>query len=275
MSWPRTIGIVGGLGPHAHLRFEQALLAAVESPRRDQDYPPWILSSMPGTPDRTDALLHGGPSPVPALLEGLRRVAHAADFAVIPCNTAHAFIDPLRRSSPLPVLSMVEATIDAIRARLGPTARVGLLGTTGLLKSRIYPSAGPGFGWSSPLTLPDGASLQQARVMRPIYGSVRGDGSSSGDGLKSGGRADGETGALHAETLMSVAGLLVDHGAECIVTACTEIPLVFAPDTFRGVPVFDPLACTARRALAIARGAEPLPAAGFALPESAVESPGA
>ena len=47
------------------------MLAAVESPTEDQEYPEWIVASMPGTPDRTKALLAGGISPVPSLLRGL------------------------------------------------------------------------------------------------------------------------------------------------------------------------------------------------------------
>ena len=46
-NWPRTIGIVGGMGPHAHIAFERYLLEAVGAVAGDQDYPPWIVSSLP------------------------------------------------------------------------------------------------------------------------------------------------------------------------------------------------------------------------------------
>ena len=61
----RVIGIAGGMGPYAHLEFERRLLAAVERPSSDQEYPEWVVSSIPDTPDRTVALLEGGPSPIP------------------------------------------------------------------------------------------------------------------------------------------------------------------------------------------------------------------
>lgn len=66
--WQRVIGIVGGLGPHAHIEFERRLLAAITQPSSDQDYPEWVVSSIPQTPDRTAALLEGGPSPVSCLV---------------------------------------------------------------------------------------------------------------------------------------------------------------------------------------------------------------
>jgi len=104
------IGIVGGLGPYAHIDFENKLL---ESSRRlldantDGDYPEWILSSIPQTPDRTLALANKAPDPVPYLLRSLRRVHDSgAHFAVIPCNTAHHYIDQLRDEVPIPIISM-------------------------------------------------------------------------------------------------------------------------------------------------------------------------
>ena len=80
----RVIGIAGGMGPHAHLEFERRLLAAIERPSSDQDYPEWVVSSVPDTPDRTVALLEGGPSPIPSLLRSFERLAASgADFAVM------------------------------------------------------------------------------------------------------------------------------------------------------------------------------------------------
>src|SRR3990172_1787597 len=71
--WKHVIGILGGLGPHAHIEFESLLLdatgKALGSPPCDQDYPPWVVSSMPTTPDRTRALLEGSESPIEAMVE--------------------------------------------------------------------------------------------------------------------------------------------------------------------------------------------------------------
>ena len=139
--WKRTIGIVGGLGPHAHLHFERRLLAAVGDARTDQDYPPWILSSLPATPDRTLALGGRGPSPTACLAESVRRIEESADFAVIVCNTAHAFLDEVRREAAIPILDMVRETLLAVVMRFGPGSRAGLLATTGTVGHRIYHEA--------------------------------------------------------------------------------------------------------------------------------------
>jgi aspartate racemase len=263
----RTIGIIGGLGPHAHIELERLLLRAtierLGRPPRDQDYPDWLVSSLPSTPDRTRALLGHGPSPVPALLESLRRLAGTpdtprADFAIIACNTAHAFIDELRTSSPLPILNMVETTVRAARARVGD-ARVGLLATTGTLRSDLYPSharrAELSLDIISLLGLQGGDALQERLVMTPIYGPIRG--ATRAGGIKSGLITPKISDALREGVIE-----LGRAGATLVICGCTEIPLVLGNEPIQGIELLDPMALIAARAVAIAFGDEPCPRLG-------------
>lgn len=122
MRQERLIGIVGGLGPFAHIDFERKLLAAASTligARRDQDFPQWVLSSIPQTPDRTEAYFGEAEDPTPVLLRSLERLRRAgADFAVVACNTAHLFLERLREESPL----ALEGTEVAGRPLLDPAA---------------------------------------------------------------------------------------------------------------------------------------------------------
>lgn len=262
MSEWLTIGIMGGLGPYAHIDFEHRLLAAVADARRDQDYPPWILSSLPATPDRTACLLDGGPSPAPALRESLRRIAPVADFAVIPCNTAHAFLDALRGPGLPPILSIVDESVRAAVEAVGAQGRVGLMGTSGTLKSGLYPrrarALAPDLEWVTLLDLPDGEAAQVELTMRPIYGPPTAGGWAGG-GIKAGTAADPKTGRAHHAALAEAVRRLAAAGAGCVVTACTEIPLALGRDPIDGTPLIDPLDVTARAAIAIACGRRPLP----------------
>src|SRR5436305_2171504 len=115
--WRHRIGILGGMGPYAHLEFERCLLAALGCPASDQAYPEWTVVSIPHTPDRTLALLGIVPSPLPAILRGLERLASGADFAAITCITAHAFLDEIRAHARLPILDMVDLTLAAAQER--------------------------------------------------------------------------------------------------------------------------------------------------------------
>lgn len=246
----------------AHLEFEHRLLAAIEGPSSDQEYPEWVLSSIPQTPDRTVALLGNGPSPVPWLLRGLDRLAGCCDFAVITCVTAHAFLDEVRARTRLPLLDLVEISAREAARCCGADGRIGLLATAGTLRSRVFERAltrtAPGLRLVSPLDLPDGERLQEELVMRPIYGPLR-DGRRQAGGIKSGGDRDPETGVPHHETLARAVHLLAGTGAACVVTGCTEIPLALGREPVDGTPLLDPLDLAARLAVRIARGEMPLP----------------
>jgi aspartate racemase len=259
----RVIGVAGGLGPYAHIEFERALLRAAARrlcrPPRDQDFPDWVVSSIPRTPDRTQALCGIGGSPVPALRLSLTRLAAAdADFAVIPCNTAHAFIEELAAVSPLPLLDMIAATIAATssEARQRGAARVGLLATDGTLAARIFHRCAerwPQLELITLLDLDDGAQLQERLVMTPIYGPRAGSGRVGG-GIKSGVFDETTTSPLRRAVER-----LADQGATAIICGCTEIPLVLGHASVAGVALIDPLEVAAERAVELACGATPLP----------------
>jgi aspartate racemase len=267
--WKRTIGIVGGLGPFAHLEFERLLLQEVErligGPAQDQDFPNWILASVPDTPDRTLAVQGLVPSPLDSLERAVRWLGGTpdepgAEFAVIACNSAHAWLDELARRVDLPILDMISETLGAARDLAGDEARVGLLATTGTLEAGIYHSALKRLGGRltllSPLDLRDGdlsgEEIQEQTVMSAIYGPLR-DGRRTGGGIKSGNTSGS------VEPLRRAVDLLAAAGAEIVVTACTEIPLALGREPVGGLPLLDPMQVAAEAAVAIAAGRRPLP----------------
>jgi aspartate racemase len=263
----RVIGIVGGMGPHAHIELERRLLAAVPHAGSDQEYPEWVVSSMPQTPDRTLALLSDGESPVPCLVRSLERLAACADFAVIACLTAHAFLDEIRSRTGFPILDLVEVTLKEAVRRFGSGARIGVLATSGALHGgalhggiyrRTADRVAPGIGLVSLLDLPGGDGLQEELVNRPIYGPLHGSRRSAG-GIKSGSDRDPEAGILHRETLGRAVRRLAAEGAVCVIAGCTELPLALGRDPVDGIPLLDPLDLAALTAVRIARGELPLP----------------
>ena len=254
MRQERLIGIVGGLGPFAHIDFERKLLDAASEligARHDQDFPQWVLSSIPQTPDRTEAYFGEADDPTPVLVRSLERLGRTgADFAVVACNTAHLFLERLREESPLPIVSLVEVTADEA-ARIGPGSSVGLLATSGTLRSRLYhdPLGARGLRAVGPLDLEDGEELQLRRVMEPIYGPWV-DGRHQGGGIKTDG------GSASARALLEGAAerLVEDGGADVLVAGCTEIPLALKGTEAAGRPLLDPAALLAKAAVRYAYG---------------------
>jgi aspartate racemase len=233
----KTIGVLGGMGPEAGAYFFERIIRETAA-ERDQDHPPVIICSLPQIPDRTEAILHGGPSPVPALRRGLRALRRAgADFAVVPCISAHYFYPQIAPRSPLPLFSLIDETLEVIR-RMRPLPRtIGLIATTGTVRSGIVADAFQAAGIA--VVVP--SARDQKRVMSAVYGKK---------GIKAG-FADGPP----REILLEVAGGLIGRGAGAILAGCTEVPLVLRAADLP-VPLVDPLTIGARAAIRRA-GARP------------------
>ena len=262
MDWIHTIGIVGGLGPLAHIELERLLLAETRdrlgAALKDQDYPSWILVSMTETPDRTRALIGEGASPLPCLEQAVARLAAStpgpgASFALIACGTAHAYLDELRARSSIPIFDMIE---EALVVAAQSSRVIGLLATTGTLRARLYQQRAerldPALQVITPLDLPGGEELQERLVMTPIYGSLQ-DGERAGGGIKSGSPTSGPKQALARATR------LLGQTADLVICGCTEIPLVLGRDAIDGIPLLDPMQVMAHAAISLALGERPLP----------------
>jgi len=70
----KTLGILGGMGPEATAYFFE-LVIRLTAADEDQDHVPVVIRSDPRVPHRTKAILEGGPSPLPSLIEGARALA--------------------------------------------------------------------------------------------------------------------------------------------------------------------------------------------------------
>ncbi|MEN6561423.1 MAG: amino acid racemase [Acidobacteriota bacterium] len=226
----RTIGVLGGMGPEAGASFFERIIRETAA-GRDQDHAPVVLYSVPQVPDRTRAILQGGPSPVPALRRGLGALrAAGADFAVIPCVTAHHFFARIVSGSPLPLLSLVDETVAAVRRMNPAPGTIGIIATTGTVRSGVLARAFAAAGIE--VLVPSGR--EQKKVMTAIYGKR---------GIKA-----GVTSGPPREILLGIAAGLIRRGARAVVAGCTEVPLVLREGDL-SVPLIDPLTIGARAAV--------------------------
>lgn len=134
------IGVLGGMGPAATADFFRRLIAATPA-RRDQDHLHIIIDNDPSVPDRTQALLNGGPDPSPTLIAmGRRLEAAGANILVAPCNTAAAFTDAVAEAVEIALLKWDDAVVDRLRELRPYSRRIGVLATTGTIRTGIYRS---------------------------------------------------------------------------------------------------------------------------------------
>ena len=201
----KIVGILGGMGPAATVDLFQRIVDATPA-RRDQDHLHILIDNDPSVPDRTAAILAGGPNPLPVMQAGLQRLVQmGAQLIAIPCNTAHHYWPTLQAGVDVPVLNMIQETAAWIRGRLPQVVRVGILATSGTLAVELYQRALEAEGLT-PLT-PTPEELET--IMAAIY-QVKA------------GRLTGEP-----QALLSQAGqALVERGAQALILGCTEIPLV-------------------------------------------------
>ena len=132
----KSIGILGGMGPLATADLFQKIISLTAA-ASDNEHIRVYIDSNSSIPDRTEAILSGGPDPLPAMRDSLRKLeACGADCVVMPCNTAHYFLPRLQGLTDIPFLSMLEAAAAACRARFpGETAAV--LATRGTLSAGL------------------------------------------------------------------------------------------------------------------------------------------
>lgn len=227
----KIAGVIGGMGPDATVDFMAKVIAATPA-GKDQDHVRLLVDQNPKVPNRQAAQAGDGGDPGPvmvAMAKGLEQAG--ADFLVMPCNTAHAWVDVIRAAVNIPLVSI----IDEVVAACAGFRSVGLLSTTGCLSSNVY-QEGLAAGRKA-VVLP--TEVELAETMELVFNVKAGD--------------QGE--AVFAR-MAAVANALAARGAEVVVAACTEIPLVLDPARV-DVPVIMSTDVLADATVAIATGDRP------------------
>ena len=134
----KIAGIVGGIGPESTIEYYRGIVRLYRERNPDGSYPRIVINSI----DAGRMLgLFGGNQIVEAtdyLAGEVERVARAgADFGVVAANTPHLVFDALQQRSSIPLISIVDATCRAAKAR--GLRRVGLLGTRYTMAAPFYP----------------------------------------------------------------------------------------------------------------------------------------
>ena len=221
----KVCGILGGMGPMATADLFTKIIRCTKA-AADGEHMRVLIDSNVNIPDRTEAILRGGPSPVEELLNSAKTLERAgAEFLIMPCNTAHYYYDDVRAGISIPFLNMIEETVKEAAVRGIKTA--GLLATDGTRGARIYEAT----FFRAGIALAEPSESGQKALMDLVY-----------NGVKAGKRGF-DCSAFEQELLAMRA-----QGAECFVLACTELPIAF--EQYRlNFPALDPTDVLARAAV--------------------------
>jgi len=240
----KIIGILGGLGPAATVDIFDKIVKNTPA-AKDQEHIKIIIENNPQIPDRTAALNNAGEDPGVALLASARKLEDAgADFIIVPCNTAHVFLEAVKDHITIPVVSMIDKTAEYIAASFSKKAQAdqpgkimaGLLATTGTIRSGVYEKTLKHYGIE---VVTPSDNTQEKMVMEGIYGK---------NVVKAGGKTPEAK-----DLLLKAAQELAESGAQVIILGCTEIPLVLK-DGDLAVPFVDPTGILAKAAVKRALG---------------------
>jgi aspartate racemase len=134
----KTVGIVGGIGPESTIEYYRFIIEGYRAQLADGSYPSIIINSV----DLNKLVTWMNASELDAVTDYLltaiqKLAAGGADFAAIAANTPHIVFKQVKARSPIPLISIIEATRDKARA-LG-LKRLGLFGTRFTMQAAFYP----------------------------------------------------------------------------------------------------------------------------------------
>ncbi len=215
----KTAGIVGGVGPESTIDYYRAILERYRTVRNDGHNPSLLIHSV-DVQTLLDLMAANRLAEVTAyLLAAVEVLARGgADFAVIAANTPHIVFDELRARSPLPLLSIVEATRDAARDR--GFRRLALLGTRYTMQGRFYPEV---FARAGLEIVPPSPAEQD--VVHDIY-------------LRE--LLQGSFLATTKELLLALVDRMAARdGIDAVILGGTELPLLLRLEDHHGIPFID------------------------------------
>lgn len=224
----KTCGIVGGMGPEATALFYMKVIRQFTNTK---GYPPILMYSVPEPFEVADSFLQcneDGYLLKELVLYGIEMVHDRVDFCVIPCNTAHIYINEIREVSKVPIFSIVEETCRYLK--IHNIKKVGILATIATIQNQLYTRPLYESHIVPILPLP----CEQVTIAEIIVRLVK------GEVLKS-----------DKAIILSIIENLKNAGAECVILACTDLPILLSQsDTnFPLIDTMDLLAEAAKHAI--------------------------
>lgn len=217
MANSKTVGILGGMGPHATAAFFQTLLNLTPA-KKDWEHLRVIIDDNPHIPSRTRHLLYGEASPLKGMIDACRKLEqYPVDLIALPCNSASIFIPEIEQHVRVPILNIIAISANAL-ARTFPTAkRTAVIGGYVTYKTESYKP----FLAANGIELIDHGAEIQEQVERQI------------ESLKL-----GQSSQANIDEVSSLIDKLKSKfGADSLILACTEFGCL--PPFDRKIPTVD------------------------------------
>ena len=133
----KTLGMIGGIGPESTIDYYKNLIAMYRERKPDGHYPQFVINSIDLQKgiDFLEADDLAGMADF--LLDEIKKLPPCgAEFGIIAANTPHIVFDQVAARSPIPFISIVEATCEYAKAR--GMGRLALFGTRYTMSADFY-----------------------------------------------------------------------------------------------------------------------------------------
>jgi aspartate racemase len=226
----KTIGLIGGVSWESSAEYYRLINQEIKTSLGSEHSAEIMMYSMDFQP--VAQLEHEGKwdDLTELLVDGVRRLENAgADFVLVASNTLHKVTDEVQRRISVPLLHIADAAADEIGA--AGVSLVGLLGTRFVMEEDFYKKKLSARGLK--VLIPERASRDSVHDI--IYNEL----------------CLGHVLEVSRERILKIMTELEEAGAEAIVLANTELPLLIRT-TDSHVKLFDTMAIHTRRAVSLA-----------------------
>ncbi len=215
----KTLGIIGGIGPESTVEYYRTIISLSRQRTGDGSYPPLLINSidlkkeieMVERDDRAGLTLY--------IAEEVERLARAgANIALIASNTPHIVFDEVAQRSALPLLSIVEAACAESKRR--GLKRAALFGTRFTMIGSFYPKVFSRAGIELLVPDSDDQDFIHDKYMNELVE----------------GKFLPET---RRKLLRIVERMRNEKGADSVLLAGTELPLILKEQSHRGIQLID------------------------------------
>ena len=215
----KTLGIIGGLGPESTIDYYGRIIALYRERTRDGSYPQFIINSIDMKKGLDFMEANNLTGMTDYLLEEIGKLARAgATFGLISANTPHIVFDEVASGSPIPLISIVEATCAASKGR--KLRRLALFGTRYTMQATFYPKVFSREGIELFVPDPEDQTYIHDKYLNELV---------SGKFLQ-------ET---RAGLLAIVDRMKESSDIDGVILAGTELPLILRDSEHNGIPFLD------------------------------------
>jgi aspartate racemase len=215
----KTLGIIGGVGPESTIDYYGRIIARYRERTGDGSYPQFLINSI-NLKRGLDFMEANNLSGMADYLAGeIDKLARAgATFGLISANTPHIVFDEVASKSPIPLISIVETTCAAAKAR--KLKRLALFGTRYTMQAAFYPKVFSREGLELVVPDPKDQTYIHDKYLNELVA----------------GKFLPET---RAGLLAVVDRMKEKHDIDGVILAGTELPLILRDTEHNGIPFLD------------------------------------